>query len=169
MAVLSAHHTLPLGEHDSRCQAALKSSRLRHLGRLSPTFPRASFIFPCQAVTERRRQKGSLQVGGAQPSHFVFRMLAAARCAVRSRSHVGHSQGISESRMRNNPIIVQKYGGACLETPPKIRAVASSLADLHSRGHRVVAIVSAMGKATDELVKMAYCGPRPSNHQCSDP
>jgi aspartokinase len=48
--------------------------------------------------------------------------------------------------MRNNPIIVQKYGGACLETPAKIRAVASSLADLHSRGHRVVAIVSAMGK-----------------------
>ncbi|WP_334398797.1 amino acid kinase family protein [Bradyrhizobium sp. AZCC 2289] len=47
--------------------------------------------------------------------------------------------------MRNNPIIVQKYGGACLETPAKIRAVASSLADLHSRGHRVVAIVSAMG------------------------
>jgi aspartate kinase len=57
--------------------------------------------------------------------------------------------------MRNNPIIVQKYGGACLETPAKIRAVASSLADLHSRGHRVVAIVSAMGKTTDELVKMA--------------
>jgi aspartokinase len=58
--------------------------------------------------------------------------------------------------MRNNPIIVQKYGGACLETPAKIRAVASSFAGLHSRGHRVVAIVSAMGKTTDELVKMAY-------------
>jgi aspartate kinase len=55
-----------------------------------------------------------------------------------------------------NPIIVRKYGGACLETPAKIRAVASSLADLHSRGHRVVAIVSAMGKTTDALVKMAY-------------
>ncbi len=58
--------------------------------------------------------------------------------------------------MRNNPIIVQKYGGSCLETPAKIRAVASNLADLHSRGHRVVAIVSAMGKTTDELVNMAY-------------
>jgi aspartate kinase len=58
--------------------------------------------------------------------------------------------------MRTNSIIVQKYGGACLETPTKIRAVASSLADLHSRGHRVVAIVSAMGKTTDELVKTAY-------------
>ncbi|MGY4419143.1 aspartate kinase [Bradyrhizobium sp. JR6.1] len=50
----------------------------------------------------------------------------------------------------------QKYGGACLETPAKIRAVASSVADLHGRGHRVVAIVSAMGKTTDELVRMAY-------------
>jgi hypothetical protein len=46
--------------------------------------------------------------------------------------------------MRNNPIIVQKYGGTCIETSAKIRAVASSLADLHSRGHRVVAIVSAI-------------------------
>ncbi|MGL3209833.1 hypothetical protein [Bradyrhizobium sp. BR 1433] len=33
--------------------------------------------------------------------------------------------------MRNQPIVVQKYGGACLETPAKIRAVARSLADLH--------------------------------------
>jgi aspartate kinase len=48
--------------------------------------------------------------------------------------------------MRNNLTIVQKYGGACLETPAKIRAVASNLADLHGRGNRVVAIVSAMGK-----------------------
>src|SRR6267142_4448780 len=76
------------------------------------------------------------------------------------------SQGISVSRMRITPIIVQKYGGACLETPAKIRAVASSLADLHSRGHRVVAIVSAMGKTTDELVRMAYqVSPHPNRRE----
>jgi len=68
--------------------------------------------------------------------------------------------------MRDDSIIVQKYGGACLETPAKIRAVASSLADLHSRGHRVVAIVSAMGKTTDELVKMAYqVSPQPNRRE----
>ena len=62
--------------------------------------------------------------------------------------------------------IVQKYGGACLETPAKIRAVARSLADLHSRGHRVVAIVSAMGKTTDELVKTAYqVSPHPNRRE----
>jgi hypothetical protein len=47
--------------------------------------------------------------------------------------------------MRNNPIIVQKYGGACLETPAKICAVASSLSDLHSRGPRIVATPPNLG------------------------
>src|ERR1700750_1234633 len=68
--------------------------------------------------------------------------------------------------MPNDPIIVQKDGGACLETPAKIRAVASSLADLQSRGYRVVAVVSAMGKATDELIQMAYqVSPHPNRRE----
>src|SRR5437016_5422107 len=68
--------------------------------------------------------------------------------------------------MSNHPIIVQKYGGVCLETPAKIRAVARSLADLHGRGHRVVAIVSAMGKTTDQLIQMAYqVSPAPNRRE----
>jgi len=68
--------------------------------------------------------------------------------------------------MRNHPIIVQKYGGACLETPAKIRSVASNLADLHGRGHRVVAIVSAMGRTTDQLIAMAYqVSPHPNRRE----
>jgi aspartate kinase len=68
--------------------------------------------------------------------------------------------------MRNHPIIVQKYGGVCLETPAKIRAVARSLADLHGRGHRVVVIVSAMGKTTDQLIQMAYqVSPAPNRRE----
>ncbi|MBR1153582.1 aspartate kinase [Bradyrhizobium sp. JYMT SZCCT0428] len=68
--------------------------------------------------------------------------------------------------MRNHPIIVQKYGGVCLETPAKICAVARSLADLHGRGHRVVAIVSAMGKTTDQLIDMAYqVSPTPNRRE----
>jgi aspartate kinase len=42
-------------------------------------------------------------------------------------------------------MVVQKYGGGCLETPAKARAVAAGLADLHGRGNRVVVVVSAMG------------------------
>jgi aspartate kinase len=68
--------------------------------------------------------------------------------------------------MRNHPIIVQKYGGVCLETPAKIRAVARGLADLHGRGHRVVAIVSAMGTTTDQLIQMAYqVSPTPNRRE----
>src|SRR5438034_1417557 len=68
--------------------------------------------------------------------------------------------------MSNHPIIVQKYGGVCLETPAKIRAVARSLADLHGSGHRVVAIVSAMGKTTDQLIQMAYqVSPAPNRRE----
>src|SRR5258705_767555 len=68
--------------------------------------------------------------------------------------------------MRNHPIIVQKYGGVCLETPAKIRAVARSLADLHGRGHRVVVIVSAMGKTTDQLIQIAYeVSPAPNRRE----
>jgi aspartate kinase len=68
--------------------------------------------------------------------------------------------------MSNHPIIVQKYGGVCLETPMKIRAVARTLADLHGSGHRVVAIVSAMGKTTDQLIQMAYqVSPAPNRRE----
>jgi aspartate kinase len=68
--------------------------------------------------------------------------------------------------MRNHPIIVQKYGGVCLETPAKIRAIARNLADLHGRGHRVVVIVSAMGKTTDQLIQMAYqVSPTPNRRE----
>ena len=68
--------------------------------------------------------------------------------------------------MSEHPIIVQKYGGACLETPAKLRAVAKNLADLHGRGNRVVVVVSAMGKTTDQLIEMAYqVSPRPNRRE----
>lgn len=53
-------------------------------------------------------------------------------------------------------IIVQKYGGVCLESPERIKQVASSVAALANEGHGVVVVVSAMGKTTDQLVQLAY-------------
>lgn len=68
--------------------------------------------------------------------------------------------------MRNHTTIVQKYGGACLETPAKVRAVAKDLADLHGRGNRIVVVVSAMGRTTDQLIGMAYqVSPRPNRRE----
>lgn len=53
-------------------------------------------------------------------------------------------------------IIVQKFGGVCLESPEKIKHVAKAAAELSREGHGVVLVVSAMGKTTDQLVKLAY-------------
>ena len=38
-------------------------------------------------------------------------------------------------------IIVHKYGGACLETPEKIKAVAASVAKLSAAGNGVIVVV----------------------------
>ena len=57
-----------------------KASRLRLLGRLSPTCRRASFIFPCQAVTERRRQKGFATGRACTAIAFVFRKACSRAC-----------------------------------------------------------------------------------------
>ena len=140
----------------------------RH-GRVLPTLSTVRAVSICQvnALVNQRQPPLHFGLGEVPVPRVRYRSGVHSRaCAVRSRWHGGSSQGISLGRMRNNPIIVQKYGGACLETPAKIRAVASGLADLHSRGNRVVAIVSAMGKTTDELVKIAYqVSPHPNRRE----
>lgn len=51
--------------------------------------------------------------------------------------------------------IVQKYGGSSVATPELIQKVAARIVATHRDGHRVVAVVSAMGKTTDELLGLA--------------
>jgi aspartate kinase len=53
-------------------------------------------------------------------------------------------------------LIVQKYGGNLLSTPEKVMSVANKIKKLIDEGNQVVAIVSAMGKTTDELIDLAY-------------
>ncbi len=52
-------------------------------------------------------------------------------------------------------IIVQKYGGATLADPQKIKQVAARLARLSKSGARVIVVVSAMGKSTNQLIELA--------------
>ena len=52
-------------------------------------------------------------------------------------------------------LIVQKYGGSSLGDAEAIRKVARRIADSHSSGNRVVAVVSAMGDTTDRLIALA--------------
>jgi aspartate kinase len=52
-------------------------------------------------------------------------------------------------------IIVQKYGGSSVADVDKLRRVARRVVDTVERGHRVVVVISAMGKTTDELLGLA--------------
>jgi aspartate kinase len=53
------------------------------------------------------------------------------------------------------PLIVQKFGGTSVADAQKILAAARRSIRAHREGNRVIVVVSARGKTTDELVEMA--------------
>ena len=52
-------------------------------------------------------------------------------------------------------IVVQKYGGSSVATAEKIKNVAKRVGKVYDGGDQVVAVVSAMGDTTDDLIKLA--------------
>lgn len=52
-------------------------------------------------------------------------------------------------------VVVQKFGGTSVADPDKIRNVANAVINEHNKGNKVVVVVSAMGKTTDYLEKLA--------------
>lgn len=52
-------------------------------------------------------------------------------------------------------IIVQKYGGSSVADTQKIRNVAQKIKSKIDQGYKVVVVVSAMGKTTDNLISLA--------------
>ena len=53
-------------------------------------------------------------------------------------------------------LIVQKYGGTSVADPERMRNVARHVAATRAAGHDLVIVVSAMGKATDNLLQLAH-------------
>src|SRR5688572_9364661 len=53
-------------------------------------------------------------------------------------------------------IVVQKFGGSSVADVEKIRKVAERVAATKAKGMDVVVVVSAMGKTTDDLLKLAH-------------
>jgi len=53
-------------------------------------------------------------------------------------------------------LIVQKFGGTSVGDADRIRAVADHVARTRRAGNDVVVVVSAMGKSTDELLRLAH-------------
>jgi aspartate kinase len=58
--------------------------------------------------------------------------------------------------------VVMKFGGTSVADVERIKAVAGRLVGAREAGNRVVAVLSAMGDTTDELVRLAHeTSPRP--------
>jgi len=53
-------------------------------------------------------------------------------------------------------VVVQKYGGSSVATAERIKRVAERIVAARKGGHDVVAVVSAMGDTTDELLELAH-------------
>ncbi len=53
-------------------------------------------------------------------------------------------------------LLVHKYGGSSLATPEQILKIAQRLGQLHDQGHKLIVVVSAMGKGTDKLIDLAH-------------
>ena len=49
-----------------------------------------------------------------------------------------------------------KFGGTSVADPDKLKSVAQRLAGARAAGYRVVGVLSAMGKTTDDLLSLAY-------------
>ena len=63
-------------------------------------------------------------------------------------------------------LVVQKFGGTSVGTTDRIMAVARRLIESKERGDRVVAVVSAMGDFTDELLAKALAiSPEPPERE----
>jgi aspartate kinase len=58
--------------------------------------------------------------------------------------------------------VVMKFGGSSVAGPERLKAVAKRIVAARESGSRVVAVLSAMGDTTDELVALAHeVSPRP--------
>jgi aspartate kinase len=53
-------------------------------------------------------------------------------------------------------LVVQKYGGSSVATAERIKRVAERIVAARKSGDEVVAVVSAMGDTTDELIDLAH-------------
>lgn len=63
-------------------------------------------------------------------------------------------------------IIVQKFGGSSVANISRLKNVAKRVAQAKKDGYKVVAVVSALGETTDELVKKARAiSPSPSERE----
>jgi aspartate kinase len=57
---------------------------------------------------------------------------------------------------RTPGLVVMKFGGTSVGDTEKLKSVAARLVAAHEEGAKVVAVLSAMGHTTDELIRLAH-------------
>src|SRR4051812_32447883 len=57
---------------------------------------------------------------------------------------------------RTPGLVVMKFGGTSVGDTEKLKRVAERLVAAHEEGTKVVAVLSAMGTTTDELIRLAH-------------
>ncbi|HOQ17044.1 MAG: aspartate kinase [Epulopiscium sp.] len=63
-------------------------------------------------------------------------------------------------------LIVQKYGGSSLATVERVFNIANRIINTYKQGHKVVVVLSAQGKTTDQLIAKAHeIDPNPSKRE----
>jgi len=61
-----------------------------------------------------------------------------------------------DQRRRTPGLVVMKFGGTSVGDTAKLKRVAERLVAAHEAGAKVVAVLSAMGQTTDDLIRLAY-------------
>jgi aspartate kinase len=71
-------------------------------------------------------------------------------------THFEAVPSIAREEARRVGTIVMKFGGTSVADPERLKAVARRIVSARESGSRVVAVLSAMGKTTDELIDLAH-------------
>ena len=61
-----------------------------------------------------------------------------------------------DAARRTPGLVVMKFGGTSVGDTDKLKRVAQRVVDARESGAKVVAVLSAMGKTTDELIRLAF-------------
>src|SRR5438105_3675411 len=71
---------------------------------------------------------------------------------------LGYQPSEALRRRQRCRLIIAKFGGSSLSTGKKINLATESVAREYSRGNRLVVVVSAIGRTTDELIELTNHG-----------
>ena len=134
----------------------LRICRRRFVGRLASAASRASLAARWRALLSLGTARDPTQSRAtASDRPLDRRQVAAPRGPAACPGR--RSRPCAVCSLVRMPVVVQKFGGTSVGDAERIRAVADHIARTRRQGTDVVAVVSAMGKTTDDLIHLANC------------